>query len=78
MPSNICLGCRTYFEEGERVPLESMFIEFKNYYLPLKESKQKWIILKTITGFLNSKGGTIYIGVEDKKGEVMGLELSRK
>lgn len=55
-----------------------MFIEFKNYYLPLKESKQKWILLKTMTGFLNSKGGTIYIGVEDKQGQVIGLELKRK
>jgi predicted HTH transcriptional regulator len=40
-----------------------MFIEFKNYFLPIKESKQKWIILKTLVGFLNSKGGTIFIGV---------------
>jgi predicted HTH transcriptional regulator len=31
-----------------------------------------------MTGFLNSKGGTIYIGVEDKQGVVMGLPLSRK
>jgi hypothetical protein len=23
---NTCIGCRTYFEEGEQVPLESMVI----------------------------------------------------
>lgn len=78
MKNNSCLGCRTYFEEGEKVPLESMVIQFKNYFLPIKESKQKYILLKTITGFLNSKGGTIYIGVEDTKGVVQGQKISRK
>ena len=58
-----CLGCHTYFEEGEKVPLESISVEFKNYFLPLKDSKPKWILLKTMVGFLNSKGGTIYIGI---------------
>lgn len=55
-----------------------MFVEFKNYFLPLRESKQRWILLKTLTGFLNSKGGTIYIGVEDKQGQVLGLPLPLK
>lgn len=55
-----------------------MFVEFKNYYLPIKESKQKWILLKTLVGFLNSKGGTIYIGIEDNEGQVVGQEIKRK
>lgn len=36
MKNGLCLGCHTYFEEGYKVPLENMFIEFKNYYLPIK------------------------------------------
>lgn len=32
-------------------------------------------LLKTIISFLNSKGGTIYIGVEDNKGEVKGVQM---
>jgi predicted HTH transcriptional regulator len=73
-----CLGCKNYFEEKEKLPLESISIEFKNYTLPLRDSKPKWIILKTITGFLNSKGGTIFIGVEDSQCEVWGISMIRK
>ena len=73
-----CIGCRTYFEQGEKVPLESILIEYKHYILPIKEAKQKWIILKTIVGFLNSKGGTIYIGVDDAQGQVIGQTIARK
>jgi predicted HTH transcriptional regulator len=55
-----------------------MIIEFKNYSIPIKDSKSKWVLLKTITGFLNCKGGTIYIGVDDRTGKVEGLEINRK
>lgn len=57
-----CLNCRTHFCEGEKLPLEGISVELKNFALPIKEQKHKWILLKTICGFLNSKGGTIYIG----------------
>lgn len=73
-----CLGCHTYFEEGEKVPLEGISIEFKEYYLPIKDSKHKWILLKTMVGFLNSKGGVIYVGIEDNQGRVIGQKLARK
>jgi len=64
MKGSVCLGCRTYFEEGEKVPLLGIFNEFRNYELPIKDNKHRWSLLKTLTGFLNSKGGTIYIGIE--------------
>ena len=60
------------------LPHEDMKIELKNYTLPIKESRNKWNLLKTICAYLNSKGGTIYIGVEDKDGKVIGNILQRK
>lgn len=58
--------------------MENLITEYKNYALPLKDDKAKWTILKTIISFLNCKGGTIYIGVEDSEGAVIGLALERK
>jgi predicted HTH transcriptional regulator len=55
-----------------------MTVEYKNYNLPLSEPKSKWNILKTIVSFLNSKGGTIYIGVEDVNCKVLGKSLTSK
>ena len=43
--------------------MEGLQIEYKNYNLPIKEEKPARTMLKTIVSFLNSKGGTIYIGV---------------
>lgn len=48
------------------------------YDLPIKDQLHKFIILKTIISFLNSKGGTIFIGAEDKTGEVIGILIERK
>ena len=60
------------------MPPESLTIEFKNYSMPLKQSKHKWTLLKTIVAFLNTKGGTIYIGIEDSDGKVNGFPMNRK
>lgn len=73
-----CVGCRTHFEEGTKLPLEGLSIEFKNYMIPIRDQKHRWVLLKTIVSFLNSKGGTIFIGVEDSTGEVVGVGLQRK
>ncbi len=58
--------------------MENYKVEYKNYTLPITEEKAKKTLLKTIVSFLNSKGGTIFIGVEDNKGEVKGVELYQK
>ncbi len=73
-----CLGCKRYFLLHERLPLESMTIEFKNYSFPIRESFLKQILVKTIVAFLNSKGGTIFMGVDDSSGKVEGMTLGRK
>jgi hypothetical protein len=57
---------------------ESNFVEFKSSlrYCYREEKPMKYIehaILKTITAFLNSEGGTLFVGVDDN-GEILGLE----
>lgn len=63
-----CLGCQTSFKEGDKLMMEDLKVEYKNYNLPIREDKARRTLVKTIVSFLNSKGGTIYIGVEDNKG----------
>ena len=53
-------------------------IEFKstlrtNLHTGQTDEKMHLAVLKTITGFLNAKGGTLLIGVADS-GEVLGLD----
>ena len=57
---------------------ESEFVEFKSSlrhdYRQIKTDKNlEDVILKSIAGFLNSKGGILIIGVNDS-GEILGLE----
>lgn len=73
-----CLGCKRYFLHEEVLPLESLTIEFKNYPIPIKEKYFKSVLLKTIVAFMNGKGGTIFIGVDDATGQVLGMTLGRK
>jgi predicted HTH transcriptional regulator len=55
-----------------------MTVEYKNFNIPLQEQKHKWTILKTIISFLNTKGGTIYVGIEDNNCKVVGKQLANK
>lgn len=58
---------------------ESTSKEFKTSYVYYAGNnkadiiKQPFVIMKTIAGFLNSKGGSLFIGVNDK-GEICGLK----
>ncbi len=57
---------------------ETEFVEFKSSlrhdYRQVKTDKNlEHVILKSIAGFLNAKGGTLIIGVDDY-GEILGLE----
>ena len=59
---------------------ESKFIEFKSSlrYCPktLKPEKHvEFSSIKNIAAFLNTEGGTLFIGIDDK-GEIMGLEAT--
>jgi CheY-like chemotaxis protein len=66
---------------ADMIPLgESETLEFKRTYQynPEKPNKKderlRFACLKTIVAFLNSKGGTLLIGVEDKDGSLYGME----
>lgn len=62
---------------------EGTYREFKTSFLyyagtnTLDVEKQSFIILKTIAGFLNAKGGSLFLGVKDN-GEIIGLENEYK
>ena len=57
---------------------ESQRLEFKstarfNMHTQVADRKLEQVVVKTVTGFLNSEGGTLVIGVADD-GSVVGLE----
>ncbi|WP_421917886.1 helix-turn-helix domain-containing protein [Marinifilum sp.] len=57
---------------------ENEFVEFKSslrhdYYQVKTNKNLELVIMKSIAGFLNAKGGTLIIGVNDF-GEVLGLD----
>ena len=57
---------------------EDEFVEFKstlrfNLYTKKKDAAMEHSVLKTIAAFLNTRGGTLLVGVNDD-GELLGLE----
>ena len=58
---------RTYFYKDEQIiDDENEFREFKNYYFPLGII-QKEELSRQFCSFINSKGGRLYIGINDKR-----------
>ncbi len=78
MDQGACVGCRTSFFEAESLPLDSAATEYRDFDIPIKNDSSRWILLKDIVSFLNSRGGTIYIGVEQNKGSVKGIFMDWK
>ncbi|MEN7982042.1 MAG: ATP-binding protein [Nanoarchaeota archaeon] len=58
---------------GEKRNLEFKSTLRMNLYTNEKDRKIELSVLKTITGFLNSKGGTLLVGVDDE-GKILGIE----
>ena len=68
---------RTYFYKNEELAYgEDELTEFKNYIFPLIKDQEKELKRQYI-GFLNSHGGRIYIGIDDRK-IVKGVVLTYK
>ena len=61
------LDKRTSFYLNEKIKENrSETIEFKNYFLPLTNREDvKENLKRQICGFLNTKGGRLYIGIND-------------
>ena len=74
-------------EEAQSVPTnlgkEGTYREFKTSFIYYAGSnsadieRQSFVIMKTMAGFLNAKGGSLFIGVNDK-GDIIGLENDYK
>ena len=71
------LSERTFFYQNERLQEKvNQVIEFRNYRLPLNEENGE-DIKRQICGFLNSQGGRLYIGI-DERNIVQGIFLNYK
>jgi hypothetical protein len=73
-----CLGCRAFLIENEILQEESLTVEMKNYTFPITSLKIKRILRSTINSLVNTRGGAIYLSVDDATGCVVGLPLTRK
>ena len=55
-----------FFKDEQIINDENEYTEFKNYYFPLGKV-QKDELIRQFCSFLNSNGGRIYIGINDKR-----------
>lgn len=78
---NLPLDKRTFFYYDEKIKERpNEFIEFKNFSNPLANENRDEI-KRQICSFLNTQGGRLYIGINDKnkvKGLVLNYELRDK
>ena len=75
---NIPLEQRTFFYLNEKIKeKKNELIEFKNYSLPLTNKEDGEDIKRQICGFLNSRGGRLYIGINGQN-IVKGVVLNSK
>ena len=73
----ISLDKRTFFYKDEKIRENiNQVIEFKNYSFPLNEDNSEEI-KRHLCSFLNSEGGRLYIGI-DEKNIVKGITLNYK
>ena len=69
---------RGFFIFGEQVTfMESQTLEYKLYQFPL-DNERRQILMESICSFLNTKGGFIFIGINDEHNVVQGVELTLK
>ena len=75
---NIPLDKRTFFYLDEKIKeRKNELIEFRNYSLPLTNKEEGEEIKRQICGFLNSRGGRLYLGINSQN-IVKGIILNSK
>ena len=76
--ANIPLDKRTFFYLDEKIKeRKNELIEFRNYSLPLTNKENGEEIKRQICGFLNSRGGRLYLGINNQN-LVKGIILNSK
>lgn len=76
--ANIPLDKRTFFYLDEKIKeRKNELIEFRNYSLPLTNKEEGEEIKRQICGFLNSRGGRLYLGINNQN-LVKGIILNSK
>ena len=71
-------GESTTVEFKETLSLDIRESQKKDFNLKKERKKIEHSVLKTIAGFLNAQGGTLFIGVRDKDNEIVGIENELK
>lgn len=64
---------KTLIEKGESDTVEFKSSLRRNLFSKQKDNAIEMAVVKTVAGFLNSKGGVLFVGVEDD-GNIIGLE----
>lgn len=64
---------KSLIEKGENDKIEFKSTLRTNLHTNLTDKKMEHAVLKTVTAYLNSNGGTVLVGVSDK-GEILGTE----
>lgn len=77
IPKKIPLALRTSLKKNESLPLESLEIEYKNYYFPLSYDQTNRLEC-CICAFLNTNGGRVFLGVKDEDNRVVGIKSNMK
>lgn len=74
--SNLMTTTRFLIEQGESEHLEFKSTLRQNLFTQKFDKEIEHAVLKTVAAFLNSEGGTLLIGVDDKR-HVTGLDADR-
>ncbi len=71
----------SYFDDGVLIPSKKLIAKGECDYLEFKRSlnkQNKKDIVKTFAAFMNLNGGTVFCGVGDNDGEIVGLKYDLK
>lgn len=71
--TDLALDVEGMIEAGEGIHVEFKSTLRTNLHTGEKDARMELAVLKTIAGFLNTRGGTLVVGVSDD-GETVGLE----
>ncbi|MDE2732716.1 MAG: DUF262 domain-containing protein [Bacteroidota bacterium] len=65
-------GIRSLIESGESATVEFKSTAWFNLYSKNHDDNIKWAVVKTVAAFMNTHGGTLLIGVDDR-GALVGI-----
>lgn len=71
----------SYFDDGSLLSSEKLIEKGECDYVEFKRSlndHSKANVVRSMAGFMNLNGGTIFCGVDDQTGEIVGMDIDHK